>query len=182
MTRPNGTLSAPIEPVEPLCPEGRRSSPTKPRGGREVVNIESYIPYLLSSINNALSGGASQFYLTHFNVGIVEWRVISMLAIEPRILASHICDVVSLDKAATSRALKRLEARGLVEFEASATDPRRRLLWLSESGYDMHDRILGIALERERQLIRGAEPDDLEAMLRVMRIMRRNVGTIEVAR
>ena len=38
--------------------------------------------------------------------------------------------------------------------------------------------MLEAALKRERELISGAEPEDLEAFLRVIRIMRKNVDTI----
>jgi len=163
------------------CPEGRLSSPTKDRGGRPVVDVTTYIPYFLSSVNNSLSRGASQFYLEHFGIGIVEWRVVSMLAIEPRIPASRICEVVALDKGATSRALMRLHELGYLSFEAHEPDPRKKIWWLNENGDRLHDRILQVALERERQLIRDADPDDLEAFLRVMRIMRRNVDKISTA-
>ena len=160
------------------CPEGRVSSPTKPRDGRAVVDVTTYIPYFLSSVNNTLSRGASLLYLEKFDIGIVEWRVVSMLAIEPRISASRICEVVSLDKAATSRALTRLHERGFLDYQAQEQDPRRKIWWLNEAGYALHDEILAVALKREEKLIEGADPDDLEAFLRVMRIMRRNVETL----
>ena len=112
MTKHEGQLSAKHDGTPGgLCPEGRLSRSTKPNGDREVVHLENYIPYLLSSTNNALSSGASLHYLAHFGLGIVEWRVISMLAIEPHIMASRICEVVALDKAATSRALRRLHEK-----------------------------------------------------------------------
>ena len=158
-----------------LCPETRISSPTKDNEGRAVVDPGTYIPYFFAAINNALSRGASRIYLQDFDVGIVEWRVISMLAIEPRIPAQRVCEVISLDKAATSRALSRLQDRGMVGFRASDRDPRRKIWWLNAKGYRLHDRILGIALERERDLIRGVDAAELETFLKVMRRMRENV-------
>lgn len=157
------------------CPNGRKSKPTRKRHGRDVVDITTYIPYFLTSVNNALSRGASQLYLDRFGVGIVEWRVVSMLANEPRIPASRACEVIALDKGATSRALTRLYDQGYLEFEAPEGDPRKKIWWLNEKGYRLHDDILALALERERQLIRDIDPDDLEAFLKVMRLMRRNV-------
>ncbi len=159
-----------------LCPEGRISSPTRRReDGREVVDITTYIPYFLSSVNNTLSLGASSQYLSTFGIGIADWRVISMLAIEPGIPASRIVDVISIDKGAASRSLNKLSELGLVTFEAMESDPRRRSWELNAAGYDLHDRILSAALEREEKLIKGADPDDLEVFLRVIRIMRKNV-------
>ncbi|MBV7380016.1 MarR family winged helix-turn-helix transcriptional regulator [Maritimibacter sp. DP4N28-5] len=161
------------------CPEARISSPTKVLDdGHTVLDINTYIPYFLSSVNNALSSGASAQYLRDYGIGIVDWRVISMLSIEPGIPAARICNVVSLDKGATSRSLSKLSDMALVTFEAMENDPRRRIWTLSEAGYEMHDTILAAALERERQLIDGADPDDLEAFLRVIRVMRRNVDNL----
>lgn len=164
-----------------LCPQGRLSRPTKEFRGRQIVNIFTYTPYFLSAVNNALSRGASKRYLKMFGIGIVEWRVASMLAIEPNIPASRICDVVSLDKSGTSRALKRLAELKHVSFEASDTDPRRKLWRLNAQGYDLHDRVLVEALERERKLISGIEPADLEIFLKVIRKMRKNVDRLETA-
>lgn len=161
-----------------LCPDGRLSTPTARRDGRAVVDMTTYIPYFLTSVTNTLSRGASQLYIDRFGVGIVEWRAISTLAIEPRIPASRICELVALDKAATSRALARLHEHGYLEFEAREPDRRKKVWWLNEDGYRLHDRILAVALDRERRLIEGVDPDDLEAFLRVMRVMRRNVDRI----
>ncbi|MBT3701655.1 MAG: winged helix-turn-helix transcriptional regulator [Alphaproteobacteria bacterium] len=161
-----------------LCPDGRRSSPTKDHKGRAVVDPGSYIPYFFAAINNALSRGASRLYLQAFDIGIAEWRVISMLAIEPRIPAQRICEVISLDKAATSRSLSRLRELGYLEFKASDRDNRRKIWWLNARGYGLHDKILAVALERERNLIQGVEPDDLEVFLKVMRMMRQNVDRL----
>jgi len=114
-----------------------------------------------------------------FGVGIVEWRVISMLAIEPRIPASRICDVVNLDKAGTSRALKRLLELEYLMYESSKTDPRRKVWWLNPMGYELHDKILSAALKREQELIEGVEPADLEIFLKVIRKMRKNVDDLD---
>jgi len=161
------------------CPQGRISQPTKEFDGRQIVDISTYTPYFLSAVNSALSRGASRHYLKKFGIGIVEWRVISMLAIEPRIPASRICDVIYLDKAGTSRALKRLQEQKLLLFKASKSDPRRKIWWLSAKGYKLHDQILSVALQRERVLIEGVEPTELEVFLRVIRQMRKNVDQLE---
>jgi len=163
-----------------LCPEGRLSVSTKEFQGRRIIDISTYTPYFLSAVNNALSRGASKRYLKMFGIGIVEWRAVSMLAIEPDIPASRICDVVYLDKSGTSRALKRLLELGYVSFDALTPDKRRKVWRLNETGYDLHDRILIEALKREQILIEGVDPADLEIFLKVIRQMRKNVEQLEV--
>lgn len=164
---------------KPPCPEGRISSPTRRReDGRVIIDTNTYIPYFLSTVNNTLSLGASAEYLRTFGVGIADWRVISILAIEPNIPAARLVELISIDKGAASRALNKLADLGLVEFEAMQSDPRRRNWALNAAGYELHDKIIAAALEREKKLIAGVDPDDLEAFLRVIRIMRRNVDTL----
>lgn len=164
--------------------EGRRKSQvhasTKQRDGRAILDIETYVPYFLASVNSALSRGASRRYLDSYGIGIVEWRVVAMLAIEPRITASRICEVVAMDKGAASRALTRLRDLGYLDFEAPDSDPRKKLWWLNDPGYDLHDALLAMALEREQQLLAGVAPQDLDVFLKVMRILRRNVEGIDI--
>ena len=85
----------------PALPDGRLAEPTRLNAhGRRVIDIDSYVPYFLIAVNNALSRGASARYLREFGVGVTEWRVLSWLATEPGIPASRICEVIALDKAA----------------------------------------------------------------------------------
>ena len=77
-----------------------------------------------------------------------------------------------------SRSVARLDALGLLEVEALGSDPRRKTLALNGEGQALHDRILDRALQREAILIDGVDGEDLEAFLRVMRIMRRNVEAL----
>jgi len=165
----------------PRTQSGRVSSPTRAGPeGRAVVDVHNYIPYLLSSVNNTLSRGASKLYLDRFGVGIVEWRLLSMLAIEPGIPAARACEVLGNDRAAVSRALGGLERKGLVAGVANHPgDPRRRDWRLTEEGGALHDTILAIALDREARLIAGVAARDLEIFLRVMRQMHKNVLTLD---
>lgn len=159
------------------CPEGRLSRSVREVDGIKVIDLNTYVPSFLSTINNALSRGASQKYRDQFGIGIVEWRVMSMLAIEPNIPAVRIGEVICTDKGQVSRALLKLYEAGLVESEIVSADVRKKNWWLNDNGCAMHARILEIAIERERQLIAGCDPEDIEAFLRVARIMNRNLSS-----
>ncbi|TPE51682.1 MarR family winged helix-turn-helix transcriptional regulator [Amaricoccus solimangrovi] len=153
----------------------RLSSPVTMREDMTILAVDNYPPFLLNVVSNAWQRMTAAIYRTRFDLGIVEWRVISMLAIEPRITANRICEVLRLDKSAVSRALGQLLAKGHVHFEAQPSDPRKRRWWLSMSGRRAHDELLTIALDCEARLIRGVSPDDLEAFLRVTRRMLANM-------
>lgn len=142
---------------------------------RSVLNLEKYTPFFLAMVNNKLSSGASAIYREKYNVGIVEWRVISMVAIEHGINAQRICDKIGLDKGATSKALKSLFNSGYLQCVASETDKRLRKWWLNEKGFELHDRILSIAIEREKLLVEGIDAKDMEIFREVMLKMRNNI-------
>ncbi|WP_417210445.1 MarR family winged helix-turn-helix transcriptional regulator [Antarctobacter sp.] len=156
-------------------PKDRISNPTKLRSGVKILDIDHYAPFLLNAVSNAWQRKTSAMYRKEFDLGIVEWRVIAMLNIEPEITAHRICEVIRLDKAAVSRSLKLLNQRGLVGFEALTSDPRKRRWWLTESGRAIHAEIMEIALRSEGEMLAGVPPEDLEVFLAVIRRMLTNI-------
>ncbi|MFV0243593.1 MAG: MarR family winged helix-turn-helix transcriptional regulator [Qingshengfaniella sp.] len=154
----------------------RLSAPVTDRDGTAVVDIRNYTPFLINVVSNAWQRQTSAIYRERYGLGISDWRVMSMLNIEPGITANRVCEVVVMDKAAVSRALKTLYAHGCLRYRAPPTDPRKRQWWLSDKGLRIHDDILAIALNCEAEMLADVPPRDLEVCLRVLRRMRENLG------
>jgi DNA-binding MarR family transcriptional regulator len=127
---------------------------------REVLDLRGYVPYFLTAISNTWSRSSSRLYLERFGVGVTEWRVISQLAIEPRIAAQRICEVIELDKGAVSRGVASLVAAGYVRESADGRDARRQVLELTASGYGLHDRLIALAKAREQMMLADFTPDE----------------------
>ncbi|MGH1425809.1 MAG: MarR family winged helix-turn-helix transcriptional regulator [Pseudooceanicola sp.] len=159
----------------PQTDNDRIFPPIQDRDGNTILDIRNYAPFLLNAVSNAWQRKTSVLYRQEFDLGIMDWRVIAMLNIEPDISAQRVCEVVRLDKAAASRSLKGLYDRGFVAFEAAESDPRRRSWRLTEEGLRVHNGCLAIALECEEQLIDGVAPENLEVFLRVMRRLLANL-------
>ena len=153
----------------------RASEPTRLRDGECILDIQNYVPFLLSATSNAWQRRTSAYYRARLGVGIVEWRILSMLNIEPGITANRICEVIRMDKSAVSRTLKSLSEREMLCFETSEKDPRKRRWWLSESGIKKHNEVLPAALGHEGILIESIDPEDLEVFLKVIRKMLVNI-------
>jgi DNA-binding MarR family transcriptional regulator len=132
---------------------------------RSPLNLDRYVPALLTSLTNKMSSGASACYRKHFGIGIVEWRILAMLAVEDKISANRIVQVIGLDKSAVSRSLQVLEREGNVATEIDEKDARRYTVSLTQSGRALHDRVLKTALERERLLLSGLNEDEVEALV-----------------
>jgi len=144
---------------------------------RQTLDLAGYVPFYLTAISNAVSRGASRLYLREFGVGIIDWRVMSQLALEPNIMANRISAVIGLDKGAVSRSLQALEKAGLVEVGAGP-DPRRRTFALTAEGRASHDRILAVALQREQRLLAGMSLDEVRSLIDLMARMHANVSNL----
>lgn len=149
--------------------------PTKMRNGVRILDIDYYAPFLLTAVTNAWQRRTSSDYRARFGLGIVEWRVLAMLNIEPDITAHRICEVIRMDKAAASRALSDLSDKGLLIFEAEPNDTRKRRWSLSETGQQMHANIINAAIAHEEKLREGVSDAELRMFLKVMHQMLNNL-------
>ena len=129
------------------------------------LNLDRYVPALLTFLTNKMSSGASACYRKHFGIGIVEWRVLSMLAVEDRISANRVVQVVGLDKSAVSRSLQTLERDGYVSTVVDAKDARRYTVSLTDSGRELHDRVLVVALKREELLLSALKEEEVDLLI-----------------
>lgn len=129
------------------------------------LNLERYIPALLTFLTNRMSTGASQCYRKHFGIGIVEWRLLALLAVEQQISANRMVQVIGLDKSAVSRALQLLERQRLITIDTDLKDARRYTVSLTVSGQELHNRVLVVALERERLLLAGLSAEEVELLI-----------------
>lgn len=143
-----------------------------------VLDLARYAPALLTFLANKLSRGASTLYRRHFGVGIIDWRIMALLAIEPRIPASRICKVIGLDKGPVSRSVAFLVGKGLATTEGDDGDARRRIIALSPAGRALHDRILQVALERERRLLSCLSPEEVEVLLGLLNRLHDNLDAV----
>lgn len=125
----------------------------KANGEREVLNLANYATYFFTVVANKLSSGSSRLYLKRFGIGIIEWRIMAMLAIEPKISPARIVQVIGIDKAGVSREMRKMEQKGYLRISDDPTNLRRKSLELTAKGYALHDQMIQVALERERRLL-----------------------------
>ena len=147
-------------------------------GTGEVLDLERYVPGLLTFMANKLSRTATTLYGREFGVNVTEWRILSQLAIEPGIPASRICQVIGLDKAPVSRTLSAMEEAGRVAGSADCDDARRRLMRLTPAGRELHDRIIRVALDREERLLACLSAAERETLIALLNRLHGNLGTL----
>lgn len=159
-----------------LTPDtSRKQTPVTQRDDVTILDIDRYLPFLLNAVSSAWQRKTSAIYRKEFGLGIVEWRVIAMLNIEPEITANRICEVVRLDKGATSRSLKQLESLGYAASEATTSDPRKRRWRLTAKGLKAHDDIMAIALGCEADMVEGLAEDEIDHLARSLKKLLANL-------
>ncbi len=141
-----------------LRSKARRPGPQAPdntRSSAHALNLDNYVPAYLTYLAGKISNSASATYRPKFGVGITDWRIMALLATEPWISAGRVCDVIGLDKAAVSRSVHGMKSNGIVDVQRTDDDQSRQLIALTRKGLNLHDRIVKLSLERERQLLKG---------------------------
>lgn len=157
-------------PTEPAAGETGRAGPT--------LDLDRYVPALVTFIANKLSRTATVLYQKRFGINITEWRILSLLAIEPDISAARICHVIGFDKGPVSRTLAQLQTRGLVRIRPDRTDARTHSISLTPRGRATHDQVIVAALERERRLLSCLRKEEREVLINLLRRVHSNLDAV----
>ena len=139
------------------------------------LDLETHIAYLLISLANKITSSASSTYMRHFGIGVTEWRILAMLAIESGITANRINQVTGVDKAVLSRAVKTLVAARHVAPVSDAGDGRRSLLSLTASGRALHNRVVVASLARDARLVMGLSAEERRTLVQLLKRLSANV-------
>lgn len=145
---------------------------------KNQLDLDRYVPALVTFLANKLSSGASACYRKNFDIGVVEWRLLALLKVEQNITANRMCQVIGLDKAAVSRALKLLSERGSVSFIKDEKDGRSSLICLTKEGEILHDKILQVALEREALLVGDFQAEELDTLICLLQKLNGKVALV----
>lgn len=145
---------------------------------RAPLDLERYVPALLTFLTNKLSSSASACYRKHYGIGIVEWRVLAMLAVENHITANRVGQVIGLDKSAISRSLQTLEREGYVTSEVDTEDARRYTVSLTPGGRQLHDRVLETAVRREEVLLADLSEREVDTLIDLLHRMSRQLEKV----
>jgi DNA-binding MarR family transcriptional regulator len=144
-----------------------------------TLDLDRYVPAFITFIANKLSNSATAFYQKNFGVNVTDWRIMSLLAIEPGIPASRICHVIGFDKGPVSRTLSVLQKRGLVTIRTAPDDGRTHSISLTAKGRATHDRVIVAALERERRLLSCLKKDEREVLIDLLRRVHGNLDAVK---
>lgn len=146
---------------------------------RPTLSFRRSPSVLLTFAANRFTRLASRSEQELHGIGAMDWRMLVMLTREPGATLVRSSDTIGIDKAAVSRCLKRLEKWELVRSGDLHANGRSRGWWLTPKGQDLHDRILGVALTRQRNLLRGFSREEVELLASMLRRLLDNLDLMK---
>lgn len=143
------------------------------------LDLERHAAFQIVALANRIASSASRAYLRCFGVGVMEWRVLALLALRPGMTAGEVSQISSIDKSPVSRAVQSLARRGHVRTEEDARDNRRTRLFLTSSGEGLHDLIVRASLAREERLLAGLSTDERQSLFALLKRLGANLPLVE---
>lgn len=156
-----------------------RERPARAAAQGPAVDLDRYTPAYFTFIANKLARGASKHYLETYGVGIETWRIMVMLAIEGKVTAQRVCQLIGMDKASVSRTFKSMHAQGLISFSSDDYDGRLRYATFTPAGREMHDSIMKFALNREQAFLSVLAPGEVEVLIDLLRRLHENLPMVD---
>ena len=115
--------------------------------------LEDFLPYRLSLLSNLVSEGIATTYRSEFGLGMTEWRVLAILGRFQELTASDVVRQGAMDKVAVSRAVSKLEEKGMLSRTTNTQDRRSVTLTLSRSGVRLFNAVIPGAIAYEERLL-----------------------------
>ncbi|MFD1711974.1 MarR family transcriptional regulator [Ottowia sp. GY511] len=109
---------------------------------RQPKTLDDMVLYRLWHLNARAGRLVMRMCEADFGVTRREWRLMSYLARHDGVLPSELADYAALDRARTSRAVSSLVDKHLVRRQPRPHNRREVVLTLTETGRDLHDRLL----------------------------------------
>jgi DNA-binding MarR family transcriptional regulator len=157
-------------------------TPSKAAAGVDQPNYQRRVAFLLGAVSNLMATGGSRLFRQAFNLGLGEARLLYILGYEADLTVGRASQIMGIDKAATSRALAALERRDLVKTTVDAADARQRVIHLTPSGKQLRDRLIAVALDRERRVLSIFSAEEVEMLASLLQRLRVHVPTVRTAK
>ncbi|MDP9603464.1 MarR family transcriptional regulator [Variovorax sp. NFACC27] len=136
---------------------------------RAPRSLDDLLLYRLSRAVRAGSGMATRLVEGGFGITHREWGMIGMLAQIGEITSSAFAERLQLDRVRTSRGLRSLSEKKLVERRRDADDGREVHVRLSATGRELCDALFPRIARLNMDLLEGIDEEHLDIFLECLR-------------
>ena len=136
------------------------------------VKIERYAIGQINMLANRLATKSSDAYQKNFGIGIMEWRVLAILATYNNNSVQSIADIIGLDKGAVSRALKKLVDKKYVTIQEDEFNKRAYIINITREGRSLHDQVYDFSMQREEKLLSGLDEREKDELFKYLKYLK----------
>ena len=144
----------------------------------DPIDLDGYFPFLLGTISNRWTTTSSRTYLEKFGVGIGDWRVLASIRALDAASSQEIVGLISMDAAAVSRSVAKLDKDGYVRPVQGRFVGRTKPYELTDKGRDLYAQLRDVALAREDQLLGALSTDERLQLMMLMRKVMTRIGDL----
>ena len=125
---------------------------------------EDHLPYRILLLARMLERETQQLLMEQFGLSLAEWRLLAIACAMGPCSASDIGDAGGIDRAEISRALRKLEPKGLLVREADPNHGKRLIISVTSVGAELHVRVVAARRQRFHELLRDIPPEDRKVL------------------
>ena len=144
----------------------------------DPIDLQDYFPFFLGTIANRWTATSSRIYFERFGVGVGEWRVLASIQALGQGSSQQIVGLISMDAAAVSRSVAKLEQDGFIAKVAGRFVGRTKPYELTEDGRDLYAALREVALAREDVLLGALGPEERQTLIALMRKVMSRIGDL----
>lgn len=145
----------------------RHRPASRPAAGLEYRLFDNLI-FKVNRLASSYFKSASRYFQRRFDMGIPEVRLLNVIGHYEPLGSRDVVEQSSMDKAMVSRALAVLIERGLVRRAKDASDSRRIVLTLTDSGRTVWKRVLVAKRKRHERSISCLSPEEVRVVYELL--------------
>lgn len=143
-----------------------------------MMQIETFFPYRLAVVAEALSRHLITVYGRKYGVSREEWRMLFLLADALTLDSLELAQRSSLDKVQVSRAAARLERKGMITRSILDADKRLRNYTITPKGQSIFQRAFGEVNARTEEILQTMSVGDRDALERGISALDQAIGEV----
>jgi len=131
-------------------------------------DIRDRLGYRVQNLANKMILWGARTYADKFDVGVQEWRILSVLARTGEGTAREVCELTMMDKGNVSRAIKKLATTGRIKEQPDKEDKRSSVLILTPKGVELYRRIKKVSDAREKKFMASLTAAERKALPQIL--------------
>lgn len=102
--------------------------------------------------------------LKEYDITPEQWGMLRCLAENEGVAPTQLAEIILKDKPNTIRIAEKLKKKGLVIYQASMTDKRSYLIFITEKGIHLLEQVLPITMGLNQQSVKGISEEKIEEL------------------